>query len=154
MVFSKRLSGCQIQETGKGYIPKVPLQKERQNINKKSLLFEVFRPLVSSRLNFPNLDSVKPSITGQIHVKPEDTSAWGGRSQSSEATSHGTGLLWPELESLDTSSSTRNSSGNSEEPISCCSRPGQQLLQMQLGCPHCLSACFIEKLKTQQQSTE
>lgn len=51
------------QKIGEGYMPKVSLKKDRQNM-KKSLLFKVVSPLVSLMLNVHNLALVWPSITG------------------------------------------------------------------------------------------
>lgn len=47
-----------VKAIGEGYIPQVSLRKTRCDVIKKSLLFEVFRALVSLMLIFPNLASV------------------------------------------------------------------------------------------------
>lgn len=141
--------GSQIQEIGEGYIPKVSLQKECQYINKKSLLFEVFRPLVSSRLCFPNLALVGPSITGQIHVKPEDASAWEDAGRSSVAPHMGRAFYGLNWRALIPANLPEIALAAQRSPSAVARGPGQQPLQMQLGCPHCLLACFIEKFKIQ-----
>ena len=64
MVLSKWPLGAKCNKTGEGYIPKVSLKKDRQNIINKCLLFEAVGPLVSLMLNFRNLALVWPSIPG------------------------------------------------------------------------------------------
>lgn len=64
MVLSKWHLGAKCNKTGEGYIPKVSLKKDRQNIINKCLLFEAVGPLVSLMLNFRNLALVWPSIPG------------------------------------------------------------------------------------------